>query len=773
MSVPSHCETPGAVLYVRTMVLAFTAITVSLLSVGISDASRSVTSAAYPLTSAPFPSCGIEQILFCFLKDFGLGAGASHPYQSEHAAGGSRICKGGQRPSADLLEALRRLLRALSNGNAAADTQHREVEMKNEVVRDNKDSTGSLEGRPKVDGYAAAPARQEEGLRERRDVELRGSEKSTEKDDDGDDFALASAVLEGSCLRSVCRQYMFGVDWRFVSAHRRFYRALLLLLRDALTPALFTGGSTRRPPVTEAEQAGPAPRGPLARSLLATSIDCPGLVDLLSSLCVALEDLVACPPQAPAPLPPLPIPLPTPACPQVTHPPPSPASPHSTLVKLAQAPSTAAAAAAAASANAYFASFASQELAQNAVSPTPVAAAPSGKQKAAGMAASPQGTSTGYVPPSAGLTPSSPASMLVNADPFAPSVSTPTAPPSLGSTSTSPSQPDGLPPLAPAHGLAHNNSDEAATSPTASAAAEGDAASTEDGAAPAQQSQPAMALLPPATPSLTSTPPPLPPVPAPSSASFKTTGNWTPAANVHLLAQIFPPASALPPSPIPTPPPLPPVPPPSSVSPKAIGISTLAADVNLHAQSFAPASQLLPPPTVTPTPAMGSMKPVNITAAREAEELALATQHEKEKREHEEGLELTAIARAVLEQAKAIRDTTPSHVKSAEQTTASATVTATAGEGEGSASSAPGGCARNGHCVLVEGGGAVEESKQGGPAAAAAAAVCGASAGLAGDECQPSAEELYLEAMEAEQFGTMRMETSKSAGSSNGKFVDV
>ncbi|CAN0376811.1 unnamed protein product, partial [Ectocarpus sp. 12 AP-2014] len=154
-------------------------------------------------------------------------------------------------------------------------------------------------------------------------------------DDDDDDIAAqATAALDGSCLRSVCRQYLFGADWRFVSTHHQFYLALLRLLQEVLRPfndagAVGDGGGYRRQAAGGAGE--PRSRQPLARSLLRPSADCPGMVDLLVSLCVALDDLVACPPQPPPPaVSPAPTRLPQPsASPAAAKhlPPPSPASP--------------------------------------------------------------------------------------------------------------------------------------------------------------------------------------------------------------------------------------------------------------------------------------------------------------------------------------------------------------------------------------------------------------------------------------------------------------
>ena len=306
------------------------------------------------------------------------------------------VWKGGQKPSADLLEALRLLLEALGDGR---DEAHEEGEgevpaaaaamaaavpvpvPENGAPGESGEGVGEGGGSSdaggvpdrgggvEVEGVTGAvetgPAEvtvlksNGEGCRDfGKEGGLTGGasegkghgqdeDKNENKDTSGgggkggeDDLASAAAALESSCLRSVCRQYMFGVDWRFVSSHRQFYHALLRLLQCALQPGSRTVATTGAPESAASTPGGVAGGQPLAASLLAPSADCPGIVDLIGSLCIALDDLVACPPQSPEPPPPPPPSLPQPGSPNdLSHlAPPSPASPLPTMAKQAASP---------------------------------------------------------------------------------------------------------------------------------------------------------------------------------------------------------------------------------------------------------------------------------------------------------------------------------------------------------------------------------------------------------------------------------------------------
>ncbi|CAM9550658.1 unnamed protein product, partial [Discosporangium mesarthrocarpum] len=80
-------------------------------------------------------------------------------------------------------------------------------------------------------------------------------------------------ALKASCLLGVCRQYMFGVEWHFVSSHRPFYTSLLHLLEELVHP----------------ERPGLA----LVQLLV---MEQPPISRLLDDLCTAMEDLIAAPP---------------------------------------------------------------------------------------------------------------------------------------------------------------------------------------------------------------------------------------------------------------------------------------------------------------------------------------------------------------------------------------------------------------------------------------------------------------------------------------------
>lgn len=324
-----------------------------------------------------------------FIKDFGYedGPGDIPPFmppaiitpKNGGRPAGGKTQKRGQQPSADLLEALRRLLEALG-GEDYSDDENWKVKVKVECRNDGgggaeaadreeekgeeKKGKEPPELKQKQNCSAAAPAADTEtvsaadtvsGFVAEGDsvVSAAGAAVVTlvgntcdgwetggggEEDNAGDDFELAAAALENSCLQRVCRQYMFGVDWRFVSAHRHFYFALLRLLQDTLQPTKPSSCRRRREGEEEKEKveatvATPnqkAQRPLAARSLLPSSADCPGLVELLGSLCVALEDLVACPPRLLESISQPPTRLRQPAPPGALYPhllPPSPASP--------------------------------------------------------------------------------------------------------------------------------------------------------------------------------------------------------------------------------------------------------------------------------------------------------------------------------------------------------------------------------------------------------------------------------------------------------------
>lgn len=222
---------------------------------------------------------------------------SSRRHGKKHAAG--------QKQSADLLEALRRLLKALGE-NDSDDDDSKAVTAA--VAEDD-----GVEGRdPCARKLNASGKLCEEG--ECLDMECESVE---DGDDDNDDFAVAAAVLENSCLRSVFRQYMFGVDWRFISAHGPFYLSLLRLLRDILRPTIGPRRRSRRsnqgmnqPNHQGQSRAANEDEGAdtevLASFLLKPSTDCRGLVELLESLCIGIDDLVAIPPESPPPPPPPP-----------------------------------------------------------------------------------------------------------------------------------------------------------------------------------------------------------------------------------------------------------------------------------------------------------------------------------------------------------------------------------------------------------------------------------------------------------------------------------
>ena len=284
---------------------------------------------------------------------------------SSHFKGRRRACDGrdgkrhapGQQESAELLEALRRLLEALGDvaldddptaevPAAAEDDDGRnggdDCESKGtcEEGEDSRQERSSTE----MGASTAASGVHRGDTDERLDCEkTAGCDCDVDSDGDGDraddDFTEAAAALESSCLRSVCRQYMFGVDWRFISAHGHFYLALLKLLIGILRPIVVGPESAlgrRRGWAVNDTKKGEEAKKLLANFLLAPSADCRGLVELLECLCVGLDDLVAVPSESAAtPVPPPPVPptrlahpvslSPSPA--MAHNPPPSPASP--------------------------------------------------------------------------------------------------------------------------------------------------------------------------------------------------------------------------------------------------------------------------------------------------------------------------------------------------------------------------------------------------------------------------------------------------------------
>lgn len=672
-------------------------------------------------------------------QDFSAGgapAGGGHagppggPSQPLHHIGGSRICRGGQQPSADLVEALRRLLQALGDAERVVVLG----EKQGGSGEQDTDSAGiSPGGTPTAEGIE--PVSLSGGGRAERWCSKTGFEDGNRQDGGGDvdDCSLVAAVLEGSCLRSVCRQYMFGVDWRFVSVHRLFYRSLLRLLRDTLDPAicaLQSGDLLLLPPPAPMNERGLVREGSLVRGLLAASADCPSLVDLLVSLCVALDDLVACPPQAPAPLPAPPTPLPPPPTPLppspgLNHPPPSPASPNPALMQMSHVSATAAATTAAASGSvplpASFAAFASPAGLAQFASPKIPAATASSDAPGAG-AATPGGPQVGLPSPFLAVAATTPAAApasttMISVSPAAPpSSSTPTVSTVIGGTPSTPGQSVGVVPplLASAHGSCAHSSPGAATSIIVTSgesdgvdavAGAGIGGGDGDGAAavvPQQQSQSSTSVLPLALAPSSSPPPPPPPLPS------------LPVPVLTPPLGMFKPAAA----------PSPAISGPGGVT----GLSAVAAVAAETSKALA--------------------------ASRAKEEQSRAAQYEKEKWEHEEGMELAALARTVLEQAKAVEKAETAAVKIAPAVT-------TGDRAKSSVIVSATGHADSGNTGVMAGREGVEECK------GERAAMVTASPRLAEEDTVPSEEELYLKVMEGEQFGTMRMETSNSGGSNN------
>ncbi|CAM9807719.1 unnamed protein product [Sphacelaria rigidula] len=515
------------------------------------------------------------------------------------------------------------------------------------------------------------------------------------------DWSIAAEALESSCLRSVCRQYMFGVDWRFVSAHRVFYRSLLHLLRDTLAAGFAAINASA------GGQQHPGGRSRLAQYLLPASPDCPGLVDLLSNLCVALDDLIACPPQEPAPLPapptPLPppsTPLPPPASPGLTHPPPSPASPHPPLMQIAHASTTA---------GASFTAIGSPGLAQSA---TPTAlTAPTPPKDAAASAAVPDsvhGAQVSLVLAVASAPPAAPAPTPTGgvASVASPS-STPTVSTVVGGDSEVPLKSSAVPPLAPAHGSVHGNLEESASTSAAVAAfvAGGDVDSKSVAAAVVA----AVGTI--------------------GDAAQQLQQQQQQQQQQQKQAESLVSAVA-PPPPLPVLPSLPTLTPPMSMLSK-------------------PAAAAPSPPNTGPGTGTGG--------GSSLAEQKRAAQYLKEKREHEEGLELAELARTV----EAAPVTVPASVGG---TTGNGEITSVVVVSPAKTDANAKNCGREA-ADGVAGRSGVEECK--GDELSAAAR------GLVEEvETVPSGEELYLDAIEGEQFDTMRMEAATSAaGASNGTSV--
>lgn len=774
--------------------------------------------------------------------------------------GGSRICKGGQQPSADLVEALRRLLQALGGGDGGRGDGSQTV------TEQNGDGTGKVEERQEgaekdkesKEGAALneGPIAVEPGSKgklkscgeiasvmpaskaEKRskvvvdtDAESRGD--TSDEGIDDDDCALATAVLEDSCLRSVCRQYMFGVDWRFVSTHRRFYRALLHLLGDMLKPVAVEYTPTSLNLGAESASRGSSSSrssSPLARSLLAASADCPGLVDLLQSLCVALDDLVACPPQSPpAALPPPPTPLPTPASPAaVVHPPPSPASPHPTLMQLAQASTTVTtpvatvtapavpgdASAPASASTGPFATPPNPAL----VPPVPASSQPTGKAtSAAGLA----GENSGYVH----LVPPMP--MPPPFVPAAPWVATPSV------SYTDLLSAWGPPPSAPMPAAAAAAAIAGAAAAAVSAAGAGTVTTTMSATAGGEGSQShashsvlssfSTVTAPPVAPPTIGVPLVGPPsaTSVPSALTSPTHVNGPSGGATQEsqdageggggggkeVAQKTPvaPSSASSVASLPTPPVPPPqfLPPVMFVQPTANSTPAAgSAGAGVGAGAAAPS-----PPTVAPVasgggsggggataPAMAAgtggvgVDNKTLLAKRALDELSRARLQEKERREHEEGMELAELARAVLTQAKGVDDAKAAATAAGARTTASATGTVagtlagtptTTIEG-GENSSSVSADVRSGkrslpaHGVGVgDDGGQVAGHNNGVEEGKIGEVVISVEGQGEAENTVPSEEEAYLEMLEGLQFGTMRMETSATSKStaSNGELL--
>lgn len=725
-----------------------------------------------------------------------------------------RMSTGGQQPSAHLLEALRRLLEALtdeeeddrSSGaddgsgdgrkdvDASGHVEEKENEEKEQEEDDEREKTSQKRHRnvaplsDKVLGKYAQGDAGDGGTGTREGAssadgsgKASGVGKGYAEDDDGDVIVgddgcmlIAAAALKDSCLRSVCRQYMFGVDWRFVSTHGVFYLALLRLLRvtlrtrtasvttissaDGRSPLL---SSSLPPTFAEASSNVPSPR-PLVDHLLHPSPDCPGLVELLSSLCVALDDLVACPPQPPEklpspspslPPPPPPPPPPPQQLPQLTspaaahlHPPPSPASPLPVLVHLQHQQNQQA-------------GLFQPPLPQPPLLPPPSHKV-SPKEALTQQSTSPVQPAVKVVggvtsPPTANAVAASPASLSPPADPDAPdavsAMKIPAVPPppsasisavaeTITETTNTLGGHDGLPPLAPVHGsAASHNSPEG----------DGGTAGPKDGEAVGGEAPQSVAPLPASFPSITQPSLPLAALHAAPASTPNETWSATDASST-----------------------------PTTIVSGSDSLPSAAAGVALSEEHNA--KQQHPEGGVGGPGGGGGVDVADAVKLGKLQELSQLLSYERDKWEHERGTMLAELARSVMARARsaqaamaAASSYTPNargsvHVADTSggtKVTDAATATADAQDDPRDDRPGTDNVCRTAAAVPSE-----ENARSVG-------AGTGAEKGVA-EETPPavdaplSEEELYLEAMQDLQFGTMRMEISSPAPPGTGDGVD-